>query len=967
MSFKLSETFIHKYKSITPPFGFNGLGELTYMRTYSRVKANGKNERWHETIRRVVEGTYEIQRLHILSQGLFWDQTKALESAEEMYDRMFNMKFLPPGRGLWLMGTDVLKEKNLYAGLNSCAFISTKDIDVEPTKPFEFLMDMSMLGVGVGFDVKGEGKIVIKQIDSSCTYEIPDDREGWVISLRHLLEAFFIHGCLPEFDYSKIRAEGTPIRGFGGTSSGYKPLKYLHDSIYEMFKNRAGETITITDIVDIMNHIGVCVVAGNIRRTAEIVFGDHNNTEYMKLKDYAWDGEKFIGNSAHRSSFGWASNNSVFANIGDDYNAIAKQISVNGEPGIIWMENARKYSRMIDPPNWLDKKAEGTNPCFTGDMRLLTVHGYKRFDELGSDEYIIDDKGNSVPANVFKTGTKDTVSLIYMSGNKKQEIKCTPDHCFMDTEGLGIQAKDTKGSRLMPFYSIKPIQDRDYKYVTFGFVNGDGRTNPAKRQMYATAKFGVKDDDMKNIFSKVTYEEMEILGFDKRKLPERNLPSTFGLWNNEDQLNFLTGLYSANGSVVKGHRVSFKTSSPELVESLVFFLKKYGIETNITVNKPKRIKFPNGEYDCKESYGVEINRFESIKIFAEKIAFVHKYKRLALEQLILEKSPMIQHVVKGGSEDVYDFSMYSENHWGVVEGFVAHNCGEQTLEPYELCVLVETFPTMNDGLEDYLRTLKFAYLYAKTVTLCGTHWAETNRVMLRNRRIGTSMSGIAQFFDKFGINELKKMASAGYETIEHYDKIYSDYLCVPRSIKVTSVKPSGTVSLLPGVTPGVHFPESNLYIRRITIDKKSPLVDVCKNAGYEVEDSVYDINSVKVSVPVSIDGVRTINEVSMWEQLHLAATMQAYWADNQVSCTVTVKQDEIKDIPNALNYFQYHLKAISFLPKIKGGAYAQMPYEEIGIRKYVELSSKIKSLNFDDFCEDSKPEQFCDGQTCLLN
>ena len=63
-------------------------------------------------------------------------------------------------------------------------------------------------------------------------------------------------------------------------------------------------------------------------------------------------------------------------------------------------------------------------------------------------------------------------------------------------------------------------------------------------------------------------------------------------------------------------------------------------------------------------------------------------------------------------------------------------CVEQSLESYELCTLVETFPNNHENLDDFLRTLKFAYLYAKTVTLGKTHWAESNKVVLRNRRIG---------------------------------------------------------------------------------------------------------------------------------------------------------------------------------------------------------------------------------------
>ena len=63
MEFKLRETFINNYKNIKPAFGFNGLGELVYLRTYSRIKDDGTNEKWHETIQRVVEGTYSIQNV----------------------------------------------------------------------------------------------------------------------------------------------------------------------------------------------------------------------------------------------------------------------------------------------------------------------------------------------------------------------------------------------------------------------------------------------------------------------------------------------------------------------------------------------------------------------------------------------------------------------------------------------------------------------------------------------------------------------------------------------------------------------------------------------------------------------------------------------------------------------------------------------------------------------------------------
>lgn len=283
-----------------------------------------------------------------------------------------------------------------------------------------------------------------------------------------------------------------------------------------------------------------------------------------------------------------------------------------------------------------------------------------------------------------------------------------------------------------------------------------------------------------------------------------------------------------------------------------------------------------------------------------------------------------------------------------------------------MCCLVETFPTKHETLEDYLRTLKFAYMYAKTVTLGQTHWADTNRVMLRNRRIGTSVSGIAQFIEKKGLNEFKKWLNEGYDTIQNYDKIYSDWFAVPRSIKTTSIKPSGTISLLPGVTPGMHYPESNYYIRRIRIAKNSNLIEPLLKANYKIEEDVNDNTSYVVEIPIALENIRTLNEVSMWEQLSLAAFLQENWADNQVSSTITFKENEKSQIESALNYFQYKLKGISFLPKTEKGKYTQMPYEEITKEQYTEMTKKLKKLVFKEVKEDSKPELYCDSDSCTI-
>ena len=97
LPFSLEESFLEKYKTRQPPFGYPPLGELVYLRTYARKMRNGKREQWWQTVARVVEGTYSLQKEHIQSFHLGWDDEHGQRSAQEMYDLIFNMKFLPPG------------------------------------------------------------------------------------------------------------------------------------------------------------------------------------------------------------------------------------------------------------------------------------------------------------------------------------------------------------------------------------------------------------------------------------------------------------------------------------------------------------------------------------------------------------------------------------------------------------------------------------------------------------------------------------------------------------------------------------------------------------------------------------------------------------------------------------------------------------------------------------------------------
>ena len=665
-SFKLTEEFVASYKDKKAPFGYrdaggNSVGEITFLRTYSRKKEDGTKETWAEVCERVTNGTYSLQKDYAKSQRLPWNDSKAQSSAKEFYDRLFNLKWTPPGRGLWVMGTKIVNEQKNSAALQNCAFVSTNEMTKNnPGKPFAFLMEASMLGVGVGFDDLGADKdFTIYEPQGEDVYVIPDTREGWQESTVALINSFLKEGQKAiTFDYSEIRPYGAPIATFGGTASGPEPLVLLHDVIRKMFTGRAGKKLTRVDIADIGNLIGRCVVSGNVRRSAELLIGRIDDEDFLNLKNSEVFPERNSYDPAN-PGWGWMSNNSVVAEVGTDFSPIVDGIIRNGEPGVLWMDISRKYGRLIDPPNNKDHRIMGYNPC-----------------------------------------------------------------------------------------------------------------------------------------------------------------------------------------------------------------------------------------------------------------------------------------------------------------------AEQSLESYEMCTLVETYLNRHEDLEDYKRTLKFAYLYAKTVTLLPTHWEETNAIMQRNRRIGTSMSGVANFADRIGMPVLREWMDEGYNVIKRYDTVYSEWLGVRESIKTTTVKPSGTVSILAGESPGVHWTPGGKYFNRaIRFANNDPMLPLFKMANYKVEPASEspDTTSV-VFFPIKSDAERAEKDVSIFEKMALAATAQRYWSDNSVSVTISFDPEkEAEHVATVLHMYDGQLKTVSFLPS-GNHTYPQMPYTQITEEEYLKEIEKLFPIDFSGvyagMASDAIGEAYCTTDSC---
>ncbi len=239
--------------------------------------------------------------------------------------------------------------------------------------------------------------------------------------------------------------------------------------------------------------------------------------------------------------------------------------------------------------------------------------------------------------------------------------------------------------------------------------------------------------------------------------------------------------------------------------------------------------------------------------------------------------------------------------------------------------------------------------------------------MLRNRRIGLSMSGFQQAVAQRGYTTMYEWCDNAYQYVQELDAIYSDWLCVPRSKRKTSIKPSGTVSKLNGSDPGIHYPEAEYYIQRIRFSADSDMLPALEAAGYPIEDCIYSPRTKVVEFPVHKPlFTRGKADVSMWEQLEIAAQMQYYWADNSVSVTVTFQPHEANSIQHALQLYEKRLKAVSFL-QYKETGYAQAPLEPITEQEYERRVSVVTPLQRIDTKAQGVGERFCTNESCEIS
>ncbi len=385
------------------------IGYITYKRTYSRRlnehDVGSPTEEFEDTINRVINASNN-------QLGCNFNE----DEQARLRRYMLQLKGTVAGRFLWQLGTDTVGRLGL-SSLQNCAFTVVD----KPVEPFTWAMDLLMLGSGVGYNIQRENVDKLPPVNedfktptrvdtADADFIVPDSREGWVALLGKTLKAAFLahKSGKQTFTYSTqlIRSKGAPIKGFGGTASGPEDLVWGINEISKVLEKRAGKKIRPVDALDMMNIIGAVVVAGNVRRSAQIAIGDPDDVEYLLAK--RWD----MGNIP---SWRAMSNNSVVCNdVTDLHEFFWDGYEGKGEPyGLINLKLSRKIGLLGDT-RYPDPKVQGYNPCAEqsladketcclAEIFLPNITSYEEFVDVAKLLYRINKHSLALPCHLKAT------------------------------------------------------------------------------------------------------------------------------------------------------------------------------------------------------------------------------------------------------------------------------------------------------------------------------------------------------------------------------------------------------------------------------------------------------------------------------------------------------------------------------------------------------------------------------------
>lgn len=731
------------------------------------------------------------------------------------------------------------------------------------------------------------------------------------------------------FSFSRLRPKGDVVKSTGGVASGPVSFMRVFDVATDVIKQggkRRGANMGIlsAEHPDILEFIRAKEGGGftnfntSVAVTDEFMHAVERNEEYGLVNPRTKEEVSKI-------------------KARDVFNEIVTYAWKTGDPGIVFIDEINRHNPVSAVGN-----IEATNPCVTADTWIMTADGPRLVEELIGKKFVAIVNGEEWESSgdgFFETGVKSVYRLKTVEGF---ELRLTADHPLMKVDRMTRHRVETQWSNagdLKPGDKIIMNNHRSFgnwsvkdKYTEgdgylIGLLLGDGtikKLNPGR---------------------KAITEEMEKSSSDFCK-------------------GLLRGLFDADGSVQgnqsKGVSIRLAQSNLEILNAVQRMLLRFGIFSKIYINrrKKRKSKLPDGkggfkEYITKPQHELVISK-ENILHFAERVGFGDTEKMEKLEKAIRNYRrkmnreqfvATVKEVVPDGVEKVYDVQIPGINAFDA-NGFVVHNCGEQPLLPYESCNLgsinVSKFVKTGDGEIDWERLKETIWLCVRflddVIDVNRYPLQEIEKMTKANRKIGLGIMGFAELLIKLGIaydstdalsmaeklmqfitNEARRCSTElGLEKASFPNFEFSGWSAYEamRNATVTTIAPTGTISIIAGCSSGIEPLFAVAFIRNVMggmLEINKLFEEIAKERGFYSKDLITGI--AKCGSVQDVDGIPsdvkrvfvTALDIAPEWHVRLQAAFQKY-TDNAVSKTVNLPSDATWEDVKKVFLLAYNLK-----------------------------------------------------------
>ena len=965
------------------------LQRFQFFDKYSRFNYElGRRETWIETVDRSIDFMHELAGDRL-----------AAETYQRLRKGILEMRVMPSMRLLAMAGP-AARRNNI--AIYNCSYQPVESID-----SFCEALIISMSGCGVGYSVESKYVENFPRIKRQTgarpdLFVVEDSAEGWAEALRFGLERWFDGGDV-RFNLDLIRPSGAPLRIKGGRASGPEPLQRMLDFMRRRIMARQGSYLRPIDAHDMMCAVGSAAVSGGVRRTAMISLFDYDDTEMLTCKD---------GDFERENSQRWNANNSaVWPDQGLDQLQFMNQFyemakNGRGEPGIFNRQMAREMR-----PARRALAEFGTNPCITADTWVLTDQGPRQVRELVGVQHRTIVHGQSFATTedgFWSTGVKPVLRLKTREGH---ELRLTANH-QVETVTYRTRKVERSEWReagsLKPGDVVKLQTHRGdltwESYGTFdegrllGALVGDGTFSQKvgrAGQMLTMAHLEFWGEQAAERMTTAVTTVRETVGgrsdlrgitcvqpgkYRVQSAGLARLAAEYGIEPRAKTISpqverassafyggFLQGLFDADGSVqgtqYKGVSVRLAQSSLPTLQGVQRMLMRLGIASTIYADRrPAGTRIlPDGhggtaEYECRADHELVIAN-DNIQEFAIRVGFgeTGKSERLSAAIGSYRRQPnretftaVVESIEPDGVEEVFDCSVPGPNCFDA-NGFVAHNCGEIILRPFQFCNLTSVVARQHDTIETMREKVELATILG-TIQSMAVHFPGLRPQWKQNceeeRLLGVDISGqmdspIAQ---DAGVKDGLRHVAV------EVNRMTAQALGINQSAAITCVKPSGNSSQLLDASSGIHARWAPYYVRNVRVGSSSPLSKVLKDAGVPMSpengDDPVNPRTWVVSFPVKApEGAVTRNDRSAVEQCEFWLQNKLHWTEHNPSVTITYRPDEVIDLMKWVWDHREKIGGMAFLPAFDA-KYDQLPYIEIDQAEYERRMAEFPEIDF---------------------